>query len=88
VLAALGASSDLIHEIVSVQLTLWSDILVKLWFMNDHNVIPSALAQALRWLEPLLNLVPETVQVHVEISGALVLIVAVVFVAAFLQPPK
>ena len=56
--------------------------------MNDDNVTPSALAQALRWLEPLLNLVPETVQVRIEISGALVLIVAVVFLAAFLHPFK
>ena len=48
--------------------------------VNDHNTALSSLAQVIRWLEPLAKLVPETVKLHVEVSGAVVLIVVVLVV--------
>lgn len=53
--------------------------------MTDGPLLPDAPAMAFpAWLEPLVDLMPETVVFHVEISGALVLIALVVLL---LRPP-
>ena len=55
--------------------------------MTDGRLLPDTEAPAAAlpaWLEPLADLVPETVVLHVEISGALVLIALLVLL---LRPP-
>jgi hypothetical protein len=55
--------------------------------MTDGPSLPDIEAPAtalVAWLEPLAHLVPETVVLHVEISGALVLIALLVLL---LRPP-
>lgn len=50
-------------------------ILILLAMTDGHSFPPEAPATALpAWLEPLADLLPETIVLHVEVSGALVLI--------------
>ena len=50
---------------------------------NDYNVTLGSLAQAL-W-ESLIKIVPPTVELHLKVSGALVLILAVLWGAVLLS---